>query len=308
MEKISIVFLILHYMDEGLTYGSIETLKKLEKIEQCKIVVVDNGSSNNSGLKIKKKYENDGLVDVLLLEKNSGFSRGNNEGYHYIKNQYNFNFLVVMNNDVFIYQKDFIDRLCEVYKDEPFNVAGPDIYVPQNVWHSSPLRKKLMDKKNFVEYYRMWEEKKNAMQKNFCIGTYKKYLESRVGETKGYQFLYSLNRKIRGQRDKWYQKRQRDCVLQGACLIFDRVFVEKNDNVFYPETFLYSEEDILAYQCLKKGYKTVYYPELQVYHICHGSSKRKKETYNEFRVKKSTEFQRILDSLEIFAKLQGIEL
>lgn len=304
-QKFRCIFLILHFKDAELTKSSVNVLKNINGIEECKILVIDNGSQNYSGEFLQEIYAKDQIVEVLLLKENGGFSKGNNQGYWYVKENYSFDFIVVMNNDVYIYQNDFIDKLYQLYDSDKFNVAGPDIYVPQNSWHSSPLRKSLMTENEFRKYYNEWVVNKQIMQKRIGIKPFVNYCESLMNDTLLYKELYKMNRKIRGQKHRWYRNRMYNCVLQGACIIFDREFVHDNDSLFVPETFLYSEEDILTFRCIEYGYKISYYPELQVYHTCHGSTNKKKETYREFCNKKSIEYQRVIDALKVFAKLQG---
>lgn len=304
-KKFRCVFLILHFKDAELTKSSVDTLKKINGIEECKILIVDNGSINNSGEFLQETYAKDKIVEVLLLKENGGFSKGNNHGYRYAKQNFSFDFIVAMNNDVYIYQKNFIDKIYQLYDSDKFNVAGPDIYVPQNSWHSSPLRKSLMTEKEFRNYYNEWVVKKQIMQNRMGIKPFVKYCESRMTETLLYKELYKMNRKVRGQKYDWYRSRVYNCVLQGACIIFDYKFVQENNSLFFPETFLYSEEDILTFRCIEHGYKIAYYPELQVYHTCHGSTNKKKESYGEFCNKKCVEYQRVIDALKIFANEQG---
>ena len=63
-----------------------------------------------------------------------------------------------------------------------------------------------------------------------------------------------------------YRKRHIDVGLQGACIIFSKPFIEKEDKAFEPEPFLYEEEVFLFCKCQKKGYKTVYDPSISILH------------------------------------------
>ena len=56
-------------------------------------------------------------------------------------------------------------------------------------------------------------------------------------------------------------------VLHGSCLIFSPEYVKSEQEAFYKETFMWMEEEILAYLCQKKGYRMVYSPLLKVYHM-----------------------------------------
>ena len=58
-----------------------------------------------------------------------------------------------------------------------------------------------------------------------------------------------------------------DVVLQGSCIFFGKKYINEQDEVFCPQTFLYYEEDILALKCKKNNYITRYIPHLQVLHL-----------------------------------------
>lgn len=56
-------------------------------------------------------------------------------------------------------------------------------------------------------------------------------------------------------------------VLQGACYIFSKDFIQARNYAFYPETFLYFEEDILHLQCQQQNLKMLYVPNIQIKHL-----------------------------------------
>jgi GT2 family glycosyltransferase len=53
--------------------------------------------------------------------------------------------------------------------------------------------------------------------------------------------------------------------LQGSCLVFSPIYI-KVFNGLYDRTFLYAEEDILYYIVRKHKMKTLYSPELKIFH------------------------------------------
>jgi GT2 family glycosyltransferase len=56
------------------------------------------------------------------------------------------------------------------------------------------------------------------------------------------------------------------CQLHGSFLVFSPKYIEREAIAFYPKTFLYYEEAILYQHCIDVGYKTLYYPDVLVYH------------------------------------------
>lgn len=69
------------------------------------------------------------------------------------------------------------------------------------------------------------------------------------------------------------QQVQHGVTLQGACLIFGPRFLDRFSEIFFPETFLGFEEDILALRAKAEGLITVYDPSMQVLHDHHASFK-----------------------------------
>ena len=64
---------------------------------------------------------------------------------------------------------------------------------------------------------------------------------------------------------KQYLHREYNVQLHGCFLCFSEEYFKHFDG-FYPETFLYMEEDILFYLTQQKKLTTVYLPELKVFH------------------------------------------
>ena len=61
-------------------------------------------------------------------------------------------------------------------------------------------------------------------------------------------------------------KSYESCCVQGACIVVSKEYLEKEEKMFSPEPFLYCEEIFLYAKCLKKGYKIVYDPTIQIWH------------------------------------------
>ena len=102
-----------------------------------------------------------------------------------------------------------------------------------------------------------------------------------------------------GRKD-YYDAVQRNKVLFGACLIFTPLFVKKEKKAFEPETKFFYEEYLLTLKCQKKGYTTVYDPELKVLHESGAATKRGFKS--EKRRLKFT-MERVAEAAEIYAEM-----
>ncbi len=258
----SISYVILHYKNLNDTIKCIESLLRTTN-NDSNLIVVDNGSGDGSGEKLKKKYQDMPQIKVLLLENNVGFSKGNNAGYTYVKKNYDSDFIIVTNNDVVFYQKNFEETIKKIYAQSQFYVLGPDVYIPRHKDHQNPLFKTPINKQqliNEIKEYKYYRKNPLKFEKRLKIHALKNRLCSKY---KVINFLYST---LRGKDVLDYKKRYENVGLQGSCLIFSKKFIMKEDKAFEPEPFLYEEETFLFYRCQKKSYKMVYDPSIAIRH------------------------------------------
>ena len=245
-------FVILHYMALEETIQCVESI--LNNIEgDKKVIVVDNCSPNNTGADLEKRYAGSGNVDVLQTGKNLGFAKGNNFGYGYAVQNYDPDFVVVMNNDMEIRQQDFISRVEKSWEEHRFAVMGPDIYSTKKKYHQNPQTRKMPTRKDLESSCRNLELKDKL---SFLIALKWK--------------IYALmGRKPAEEKraENYVDHVVEDPLLHGSCYIFSRDFTVRHpQECFYPETFMYLEAEILCYQCRRDGEKMIYDPGLKVDH------------------------------------------
>ena len=120
-------FVILHYLTTEDTVECIDSIIKNIKYDNYNIIVVDNGSYNNSGEKLKRIYESNKSIKIILNKNNLGFAKGNNLGFNYAKYELNSDFVALINNDTIINQYDFITNIIKSYNKYNFDILGPDI-------------------------------------------------------------------------------------------------------------------------------------------------------------------------------------
>lgn len=291
------VFLILHYLSKEMTDECVSKLKDKIKDNNVKIIIVDNASSNGTGLQLKREYENDPQCEVLLNEKNIGFARGNNIGYQYARMHYLPDFVVIMNNDVLIEDEKFIDKIETIYKATKFDVMGPDILATRIGIHQNPMRIKpyskkeledsLNEKKRLLAHYKLrYTMQYFNVQIKECI---KRILHWKSKSPENINLLYKENR-------------IENPVLHGACLIFSKRFIKNEEVAFNPETFLFMEEDILHYTCRKKGYKLLYDSSVIVHHLEDVSTNLEYKTDYE---KGKMKIKNLIHSINVLLKLMN---
>lgn len=274
-------FVILHYMAYEMTEKCVLTLLRHFEDYNIKIVVVDNASPNGSGKALMDRFQKEDKVEILFNSVNEGFARGNNCGYDYLVEQYNPDYMIVMNNDVLIEQENFLTQIDVIFRNTSFAVLGPDIYCPLTGKHQSPVRTRCFTADELdIRYRRMALESKYPLL---------------------YYIRNNLRDRIRPTQMKTDCTRMQDGImLHGACYIFSRIFMRQRSYCFFPETFLYAEEDILYVECLRDGLKTVYSPEIMVKHLEDVSTNAAtKSDFEKFKMKK----KEICNSLSILIEM-----
>lgn len=280
-----IAFVILHYQAIDETKDCVKTIKEMVSGDKH-VVIVDNASPNQSGKELVEIYENDSEVTVLISEKNEGFARGNNLGYLEAK-KLNPRFVVVMNNDVFITEKDFTQKVNESYAKYKFDVLGPDIFSTKTQFHQNPQRER-----NYTLKELQASERKLRFKNKFKFLIRLKYfLRKTVHET--------------AKQAVGFDKVQFDRPLHGAAYIFSESFIKRYDNCFYPETFMYYESYILHYLGQKDGLKFVYDPNITV---IHHEDVATNQTYTGLYNKVIFVNKCLLDSCKIFIKIMKNDL
>ena len=267
MSKVSIIVLNWNnWMD------TIECLESLFRIDYASydVIVVDNGSTNESVKKIREycegkiavnskffKYEpNSKPIEVieytkeeaekvkevplssnrrLILiknDKNYGFAGGNNVGIRFALRTLRPDYILLLNNDTVV-DRDFLKELVKVMEsDKEIGIAGPKIY-----------------------YY----EYKGRSDVISFTG------EDIIPE-KGLGKRYGCGEIDCGQWDKQMEVDR----LEGSCMLIRREVFEKI-GLLDEEYFLYWEETDFCIRTKKAGFKNVYCPKARIWHKIGGS-------------------------------------
>ncbi|MDD5589879.1 MAG: glycosyltransferase family 2 protein [Candidatus Portnoybacteria bacterium] len=122
MKKVFII--VLNWNGKADTIECVESLKNID-YPDYKIVIVDNGSTDDSVNTLPKKYFQDNIA-FIATKKNLGFSGGNNIGINYaLKN--GADYILLLNNDTTV-EPDFLSELVKAGEaDEKTGILGPKI-------------------------------------------------------------------------------------------------------------------------------------------------------------------------------------
>lgn len=292
---INFVFVILHYQNIDDTTNCIDSIKRLNGLndENYKIVLVDNKSPNNTGTELENKFKNDENVDVILLDKNYGFSKANNIAFKKAQ-EYNPSYILVLNNDILFEDEDFILKLNKVQNEaESYDIICPDI-INLKGEHQNPLRADEMPLKK--AYKNMIYESIFTISMNFP-GIRKIVLEKRTKrENAWFEKYYTENKKVD----------TKTFVPFGAFIIYMNDWL-KNENVaFVSDTFMYMEEDMLNVYIKAKGYNMLFDEELKVKHLEGQSTKKvSKNEYRRVKFRSKNRAKALCKYIKFYKKIRG---
>ncbi|MEG6532045.1 glycosyltransferase family 2 protein [Caldibacillus thermoamylovorans] len=192
MNKKPLVYIVIvNYNGLQDTIECINSIKK-STYENYKVVVVDNGSTDNSVSTLIKEFRD---VKLIKSQENLGFSGGNNIGIMFALNQ-NADYVCLLNNDTVV-SKDFLKELVEVainYKD--VGIVGGQINFfdnPLKIWFGGGILSKVRGNA-YHRFIHMEEEDKVIIsEEDFitgCLQLISRDVINKVGLLNDDYFLY----------------------------------------------------------------------------------------------------------------------
>ena len=109
----SVCILVLNWNGADDTIECVRSLKNLT-YDNAQTVVIDNGSGDDSVLRIQSQFEG---IHIIELEKNLFFGGGNNAGLEWAQ-RHNFDYVIFLNNDTTV-EPDFIEPLLAGFDFSP---------------------------------------------------------------------------------------------------------------------------------------------------------------------------------------------
>lgn len=305
----NISFVILNYKTYQEAIACAKSILATQTYPDIQIVIVDNGSGNGSEEQLKTYFCGEARVHVVATEKNLGFAKGNNVGIAYAREHFNPDFVVAANSDIIFEQKDYCEKLQEVYERKPFAILGGDIIDASRTQHFNPVARErsysipYMRKQIIVSYAKSWMFRLiNFFHlKKFVAGHYgittnetgadvrdgSKNLTTREEDGKAVAADVRVDAEMEG------------VLLHGCCMVFSKDYLNEFEG-FWPDTFLYAEEEIVYYLAMKKGMRVLYTPEV----FCmHKEAATTNTLYQDFCAAKVFYFSNVAKSYRKFLKL-----
>lgn len=247
MNAYKIGYVVLHYQAINETVNCINSIKNIRNNNDV-IIVIDNSSPNGSGRTLQSKFQDEMNIRVIINPINYGFAKGNNVGYAIAKQEYNCDFIVMLNNDTLIVQLDFRDKIIEAYQKYHFAVMGPkilqkdgsvNILNPSIPVHVNLRKARIGQISNYIRYYlSFW----------------------------GLDIWFGKLVDRKNKTSSLFEEVQENVQLSGCCWIFSKDYISQFDGI-NPDTFMYLEEILLYLRVKTAGLRIIYNPDMEIIHL-----------------------------------------
>jgi len=219
---------VLNWNGQKLLNEFLPSVVKYSNIPNTKVYLVDNGSTDNSVEFVKETFPN---VELIILDKNYGFTGGYNKALTLIQAEY----FVILNSDVEVTQ-NWIEPIINIMdSDKTIAAAMPKI-------------KDYKDKNKF-EYAGACGGFIDYLGFPFCRGR-----------------IFNHTEEDKGQ----YNQTTDVFWATGACFfIRSEHFI--NNNGFDPDFFAHMEEIDLCWRLKNQSYRLICEPKSEVYHLGGGT-------------------------------------
>lgn len=104
----SVSIIIVNWNQKNYLETCLKSLEEKTAYSNYQVIVVDNGSLDGSVEGVKDRFP---WADVIVLNKNYGFSIGNNKGIAYALKKYKPQYVLLLNNDTEIVQNDWLRKM-----------------------------------------------------------------------------------------------------------------------------------------------------------------------------------------------------
>lgn len=287
-ESNKIIFLILNYETYWETKKCVESIYDTIGVnniqsQRHEIVIVDNGSQNDSIVKLTQEYGECEGIHILETGDNLGFAKGNNYGFVYAKHNLGPDYIVMINSDIILTDKEFVDKIDSYYKKLNFAVAGPNVSL-NNGQILNPVRVSLTDTEKVRKRIKQVEKQIKLCKlgiEPFCAG-FNRFVKLFPRDSR------KCNDGIIDELDKRYQ-------LHGCFLIFSKQYIDKFDGL-YDRTFLYGEETLLRMRCDRENLKMCFLKDISA---IHNESKTEKYIGNSINQRHLKRYTNTLEALNV---------
>lgn len=226
--------IILNWNGKDITSKCLDTLLNLTKYKKScfRVILIDNGSTDGSMDFFDKEYGD--KIDLLKVNDNLGFIKGNNLGINYAIEKFDPSYILLLNNDIEIIQDDWLNKLIEIaMEDQKIGLVGPKLIFPSGRIQWCGRR---TEKNPFSLILQTTTARMNPGFGEFA------------DESKIANFIGDVN------------------TVSGACMLIKRELINDLgllDTLLYP---MYQEDVEYSFRALNNGYRVVYRGDVNLVH------------------------------------------
>lgn len=232
-----ISILILTYEGEAIIEKTIQGVfnQKLNENLDIEVIVLDNGSSDNTF----ERLEKDSRIHLLKNDKNSTFTKA----YNKLFRKSSGDLILILSNDVFLKDKLFLNNAVKVLEIDSVGAVAP-----KSIKSNREIERIPKKETTFLRLFHDYTFLGSLMR----LISNKNYIDNE----------YDLNSEI------LYPD-----VLQDSCLLIRREALS-SDKIFDEKLDFYYTEDYLCDSLRAKGYKLFYLDSSFVEHLYRFSTKK----------------------------------
>jgi GT2 family glycosyltransferase len=238
--KLSVIIVnynVKHFLEQCLK----SVFKSLVNIDG-EVFVVDNNSVDGSVEMVKKKFPQ---VNLIANNKNTGFSRANNQAIKLSKGEY----VLLLNPDTVVQEDTF--KKCISFMDDTADAGGLGVQMIDGKGRYLPESKRGLPTPA-VAFYKI------------------------TGLSKLFPTSKTFGRYHQGFLPK--NKTHRIDVLAGAFMMLRKSVLDKI-GLLDEDYFMYGEDIDLSYRITKAGYNNYYFPDTRIIHYKGESTKKSSANY-----------------------------
>lgn len=203
----TVSIVILNYFNYQETFRCVKSIQQTLNV-QYPIIIVENGSKNDSYVRLRERYQDDEQVNIVRAKENLGFARGNNLGIRYARKTYQSDYILLLNSDTLMTDPLYVEKLVAQSTEQ-------DGVVEANVWDRKGI---------FAQPSRFRPSRKSALF--LLLHAFCKY----------YHIYFPI---------KCSDKKCEEYLCQVGCAIMLTPTYFQFYDGLYSKTFLYGEEQIL---------------------------------------------------------------
>ncbi len=232
-KKIKLFSIVLNYSRPKETINAVKSLQKQEGEFKQQIVVVDNSEKGNISL---KEFEDQEDIHLIKIEKNLGYSKGNNRGIEYALEK-EADYVLLLNDDAYL-SKDCIDKMLKIMeKSKNTGIASPKIFfAPGYEYHKKKYEK---DDKGKVIWY--------------------------AGGVIDWDNILASHQGVDKINKSNFDKIEKTDFASG-CVMLIKAEVFNKIGLLDPKYFMYWEDVDFCQRAKQAGYKVIYIGKAEAWH------------------------------------------